>query len=94
MDSDSSSYDSDSDPFAFVGADFDDKADPPGLKCELTTYDSRYNAKGQRVRLQAGRKRVLKVARPSDHDSALVLTRYYDTDKVLDYTQLDVRSPH
>ncbi|RDL38442.1 uncharacterized protein BP5553_02782 [Venustampulla echinocandica] len=98
MDSDSDDYSSsqgdDVDPFAFVGAEIDDSVDPPGLKCELTTYDARYNAKGERIRLAAGKKKQVVANRPRDHDSALALTRYYDHDKVLDYTSLEIRSPH
>jgi hypothetical protein len=98
MDTDSDDY-SDSeldnvDLFAFTGAEIDDTVDPPGLKCELTTYDARYNSKGERIRLAAGKKKEVAAKRPRDHDSALVLTRYYDHDKVLDYTILEIRSPH
>jgi len=98
MDSDSDDYSSSqgehTDIFAFVRAEVDDSVDPPGLKCELTTYDARYNAKGERIRLAASKKKEVLANRPKDHDSALVLTRYYDHDKVLDFTLLEIRSPH
>ena len=82
------------DPFAFAKAQIDDTEDAPGLRCEVKTYEARYNSKGERLTLQVGTKRDLKEQKDRDHDSALVLTRFYDRDKELEYTELEIRSPH
>jgi hypothetical protein len=74
-----------------------DNADrPPGLKCELKAYEARYNSTGNRVVLQVG---TQKLNRPEnaidrDHDSALVLIRYYNSKKDLEYTDLEIKSPY
>jgi hypothetical protein len=68
--------------------------DPPGLLCELKTYESRYNARGERVLLSVGSLQEKKIPRKMDHDSALVLTRYYDKERDLEHTILCVQSPH
>ncbi|KAF4625884.1 hypothetical protein G7Y89_g12277 [Cudoniella acicularis] len=83
-------------PGVFVSArvDPDEVEDGRGLRCEMKTYEARYNSAGVRTTLQAGIKRVEKEPRERNHDSAFVLTRYYTKDKELDYTELEVRSPH
>ena len=83
-------------PGAFASARLDpnETEDTGGLKCELKTYEARYNSAGVRTILQAGTKRVEKKPRERDHDSALVLATYYKVDGVVDYTELEVRSPH
>ena len=68
--------------------------DPPGLKCEIHTYDVRYNSKGEKIKLYAGERDALKPPRAPSHDSALVLTRFYDKDRQLERTELEVRSPY
>jgi hypothetical protein len=65
-----------------------------GLNCEIKTYEARYNAQGDRISLQVGARRDLDRLNDRDHDSALVLTRFYKRDKELDFTELEVRSPH
>ncbi|QVM10240.1 hypothetical protein D8B26_004901 [Coccidioides posadasii str. Silveira] len=69
---------------------------PQGLICELKTYEARYVASGQRRLLQVNKqKRGLDTNElERDHDSALILTRYYTFDKELDVTELEIRSPH
>ncbi|KAH7416737.1 P-loop containing nucleoside triphosphate hydrolase protein [Cadophora sp. MPI-SDFR-AT-0126] len=71
-----------------------DPDETEGLTCEIKTYEARYNAQGERVSLQVGARREHGRLHDRDHDSALVLTRFYKTDKELDFTQLEVRSPH
>jgi len=68
--------------------------DRPGLKCELKTYEARYNAKGERVQLHVGSRRDINIPRGRDHDSALVLTRFYDKERELERTELEVKSPY
>jgi hypothetical protein len=80
--------------FANARVDPDELEDPGGLKCELITYEARYNSVGDRITLQAGTRRVEKKVKERNHNSAFVLTRYYRRDKELDYTELQVRSPH
>jgi predicted ester cyclase len=65
-----------------------------GRKLEIKTYESHYNYLGNRVRLQAGTRRMEAKIKEEDHESALVLTRYYDRDKVLSHTTVEVKSPH
>lgn len=65
---------------------------PGGLNCELRTYESRYNTRGQRVLLEVGT-RTLDTDRTRDHDSAFVLTRIYDQYRELENTKLEIRSP-
>lgn len=68
--------------------------DPPGQKCELKTYEARYNSEGVRVILHAGVRDHVKPPRSRHHDSALVLTRFYDRERSLEKTELEVRSPY
>jgi hypothetical protein len=65
-----------------------------GLKCELKTYEARFNSKGERVVLNSGMRKVLEPPPNRDFDSALVLTKFYDKEKQLEYTELNIRSPH
>lgn len=68
-----------------------------GSKCELRTYESHLNSRGEQIALQVGTKKKIKSSKVSEIDSALVLTKYYKDvggHKVLDYTKLDVKSPH
>lgn len=83
------------DPFAFAKAQIDDTENVPGLICEIKTYEARYDSRGDQVVLQVGKRRDLDDDEEDrDHDSALVLTRFYDHHENLDYTQLEIRSPH
>lgn len=66
--------------------------EPAGLNCELLTYESRYNTRGERVLLQVGT-RSLDTDKTRDHDSAFVLTRIYDQYRELENTKLEIRSP-
>lgn len=94
MELDSNYLDVFPDPFAFAKSQIDDTKDGPGLICEIKTYEAHYNARGDRVTLQVGKSQELNSKKDRDHDSALVLTRYYDKLEDLDYTELEVRSPH
>ena len=68
--------------------------EPTSTLCELHTYDSRYNTKGERVYLQSGRKRDWHPDPPQRNEAALVLVRHYNAEKILDETTLEIRSPH
>lgn len=65
-----------------------------GLQCELKTFDARYNSKGERIILNVGSKKILDPPKAKGHESALVLTRFYDKEKELEYTELEIRSPY
>lgn len=82
------------DPFAFAKAQVDDSGDGPGLICEMKAYEARYDLRGKHVILQVGKSRDLRTEGDSDRDSALVLTSYFDRLEQLDYTELEIRSPH
>ncbi|OCL02005.1 P-loop containing nucleoside triphosphate hydrolase protein [Glonium stellatum] len=68
--------------------------DDCGLQCQISTFDARYNSKGERVILNVGLKKSLDPPKAKGHESALVLTRFYDKDKELEYTELEIRSPY
>ena len=65
-----------------------------GLTCELKTFESRYNWKGEKVLLSVGSREKMDAPDHVAHDSALVLTRYYNKDKENDRTEMEIRSPH
>jgi hypothetical protein len=67
-----------------------------GLVCELQTFDARYNSRGERVVLDIGYKKDFQVEPPKQkgHKSALVLTRFFDKCKEIEYTELEIRSPY
>ncbi|MCJ1262988.1 hypothetical protein MMC22_002858 [Lobaria immixta] len=82
------------DPFAFAKAQTDATEDVPGLTCEIKTYEARYDSRGDQVILQVGKRRDIDDEENRNFDSALVLTRVYDRHEELDYTELEIRSPH
>lgn len=82
------------DPFAFAKAQVDDSEDGPGLICEMKAYEARFDSRGQQVTLQVGKRRGLHFEGDRDRDSALVLTSYFNAREELDYTELEIRSPH
>ena len=65
-----------------------------GAKCELRTYESRYNTRGELILLQSGCRTELGAETDSSCEAALVLTRFYDISKELLSTRLDIQSPH
>ena len=65
-----------------------------GLKCELKTFESRFNWKGEKVILSVGSRKNLDAPNHVAPDSALVLTRFYNKEKEVDHTELEIRSPH
>ena len=64
-----------------------------GLKCELVIR-SPLNSKGERMVLHGGIRGTLDPLPDKFHSSALVLTKFYDKDGTLEYTELEIRSPH
>src|SRR5277367_2794561 len=64
----------------------------PGFRCEIRTYEARYNSKGDRIPLQVGTYREDK-DNDRDYDIAFVLTRLYDKYRELEDTKLEIRSP-
>jgi hypothetical protein len=59
----------------------------------VKTYEARYNFKGDRVPLQVGKHSDLDPQPHQDHNSALVVTRFYLRNRDLDRTELTIRSP-
>jgi hypothetical protein len=83
----------DFDPFGFLKPSFHVSDDSPGLTCELKTYEARYNFRGERFPLQVGKSKDLEPQPHQDHNSALVLTRFYLRNRDLEKTELTIRSP-
>jgi hypothetical protein len=65
-----------------------------GLKCELKSYEARFNVRGERVALQVNTRRGIEENKDRDHESGFVVTRWCDKDKALECTDLEVQSPH
>lgn len=65
-----------------------------GQKCELKSFESRYNYKGEKILLSAGAKKYLDRPQHKSFESALVLTRFYNKDNELERTELQIRSPY
>ncbi|KAF2817426.1 P-loop containing nucleoside triphosphate hydrolase protein [Mytilinidion resinicola] len=57
-------------------------------------YEARYNSANHRIILEAGTKRSTFTFKERNHESALILTRYYDSHKELEYTEMEVHSPY
>jgi hypothetical protein len=82
------------DPFAYVGeTTAEDRPGGQGELCELHSYDSRYNAKGEQIVLRTGSKYAFDDKEENSPEAALVLTRYVDFGKVSE-TSLEIRSPY
>ena len=56
-------------------------------------FESRYNSKGELVTLEAGTRQDLELPERGS-ESALVLTKYYETTGELEDTELEIQSPH
>ena len=65
-----------------------------GRRCELATFESRRDSKGNTRLLSVGSRQQLDPEPHHAWDSALVLTRFYDKDMELEHTELEIRSPH
>ena len=79
------------DPFAYI--DEGTKDDDRGTLCELHSYDSRENSKGEEVLLRTGTRYELDDENEKSPQAALVFTRFFVEGK-LDSTRLDIKSPH
>ncbi|KAK4199253.1 P-loop containing nucleoside triphosphate hydrolase protein [Triangularia verruculosa] len=66
-----------------------------GLSCQLKSYDSLYNATGYRQLLQTGSSASLEDDRYAhSFKAALIVTRFFKRDRSIEYTELQIRSPH
>ena len=66
-----------------------------GLSCEVKSFESIYDAKGNRRILQAGSSTTFDTERYShSFRSALIVTRFWKSDRSPNYTELEIRSPH
>jgi len=65
-----------------------------GLQCELKRYDCLFNALGDKMRLPMGSSKSINHDRDDSPASALVLTKHWNKDKELEYTELEIKSPH
>jgi hypothetical protein len=82
------------DPFKWVGktrADLD--KEDRGELCELHSYDSRYNSKGEKVVLRTGSKYVFDEEEEKSPKAALVLIRHVSSHTVT-HTSLQIKSPY
>ncbi|KAF1913314.1 P-loop containing nucleoside triphosphate hydrolase protein [Ampelomyces quisqualis] len=83
------------DPFAFVG-NTTCATEPTGRQgelCELHSYDSRINPKGEEIVLRTGSKYEYDEVAVRSPQAALVLVRYIKHGKVI-FTSLEIRSPY
>ena len=78
----------------FAGLEESDHHEDEGQKCELHTYERRFNTRGEPVLLQSGCKTELEGETESSVEAALVLTRFYDISRNLELTRLNINSPH
>ena len=78
----------------FAGLEEDHPYKDEGRKCELHTYERRFNTRGEPILLQSGRKTELGGETGSSAEAALVLIRFYDISRKLISTKLDILSPH
>jgi hypothetical protein len=89
------SLDTPQDPFAsFDLPEESIDSNSAGLKCELKTYEARYNVRGERVALQVNTRRVIEEQTSRDHESGFLVTRFYDKEKALECTELEIKSPY
>ncbi|KAF4633931.1 hypothetical protein G7Y89_g4185 [Cudoniella acicularis] len=73
--------------------DDDDDAVVLGLTCEMRTYETRYDSRGNKITLQVGTRNI-DIDEHRDHETAFVLTRKYDQYRELEQTTLAIRSPY
>jgi hypothetical protein len=79
----------------FTKPDDDEEIDSTwGSVCEITTCETRYNAKGEQIFLRAGKKRKIESPPDESSTSALVLTRVFDKKDTIEFTEMEIRSPH
>ena len=78
----------------FAGLEEDHPYKDEGQKCELHTYERRFNTRGEPILLQSGCKTELGGEKESSVEAALVLTRLYDISRELMSTKLDIQSSH
>jgi len=66
-----------------------------GLSCQLNSFDSLFDRKGERRLLETGSSTTLHVDRYAhSFRSALILTKFWKYDRSPDYSELEIRSPH
>ncbi|RFU78686.1 p-loop containing nucleoside triphosphate hydrolase [Trichoderma arundinaceum] len=65
-----------------------------GVDCELKRFDSVYDSIGDRVVLMVGSKTNITFDKERASSSALVLTKYWSRNKLLERKELEIKSPH
>jgi hypothetical protein len=83
--------------FTNARTDPDEETDPTrGQRLDIRVYEARYNSQNVRVTLRVGRRPGYNPWEQTEQDqeSALGLTRYYNRDRELEYTEMEVRSPY
>lgn len=81
----SSNFSSSTDPNTLEGS---------GVVLEVTRYDSLYNAEGERLILPAGQSYQSNKKRSAGYEKAIVVTKVWNSSNKVDYTRLEIRSPH
>lgn len=88
----------DPDPLSTVAAEeiAPDADEHDGQECILISYDAVYNSKGDKYILETGTRTKDDFAPPKTRDqrAAMVRTRFFDSSKVLERSELEIRSPH
>ena len=78
---------------SFAGLEETNLYEHEGTECELQTFESRYNSRGDRVLLRSGSRSAYEEDLETV-EAALVLTRYFSTERELEKTLLRVHSPY
>lgn len=67
-----------------------------GQECILISYDAFYNSKGERYVLETGTRTRddFGLSKNRDERAAMVRTRFFDSSKILERSELEIRSPH
>ncbi|KAK4497851.1 hypothetical protein PRZ48_010506 [Zasmidium cellare] len=65
-----------------------------GELCEFHSYDAFRDKRGETTILQSGHRGQMLFETQRSHDVALVLTRYYDEERTLEDTELEIKSPY
>ena len=78
---------------AFAGLEESNPYEDEGKKCELHTYERRFNTRGEPILLQSSCRSELGMEERSSTEAALILTRFYTLERDLETTQLAIQSP-
>ncbi|MCJ1381029.1 hypothetical protein MMC17_004138 [Xylographa soralifera] len=79
----------------FAGLEETNPYEDEGQRCEMHTYESRVDSRGEPVLLRSGCKTDLgNGEKATSYEAALVVTRYYSDLRELETTELKIQSPY